>query len=696
MADAVLRYRITADDDSNVVFKKAGDNLQVLDKRFKDTTKGAKTLGEQFEDTKKRAAALRKQFDETGDTSLLKDINKSERDLQRMRGWMKALGHDSDDSSKKLGFFGRTAADAGEKLNRAFPTSSAFANPMILGAAAAGAALVAIPALAAAAGAAVGAAGLGFLALGAFAVRGSKDVQEAAKGLQSSWSGAMVSAGRDTEQHYVKALNILEDSAQHVGPTVKRILDEVTPSTVRLARGFDRLLMNAEPGFEKLGVASADVLDDLARVLPEVGTALGDFSESLSGAAEGGGAALIDTIRLLNNAVQRSGEVLGGASQTWQATMEDQGWQKWLPPVAVARGFNEFLTGADEGQKKAAKSGKQLADAYFEVNRGMGDTSIKGKEILATFDVFSGKSVALAEANVRVADASRRASEALKESKGSLDLHSESGSRAKVALLGLAESYKVQLQAMSNSGAGSVAVEAKYRAQVGALQQLVSRLGVSKSAMNAFIAEVFRMPTTRSVTVTTPHLAATKGQVASFNAEVARIKNRHILTIQERGSIAAAASINVAKRQAEAAEGTYFINIVTRRTTAVIGPRNPVGSSRTSGGVGGIATGGLKTRDGIVLRGLAGGGPGAVRGVGTGTSDSNIWALSNGEFVTRAASVASIGLPAMDFMNRTGKVPAAAGSTIVINVNGPVFSKMQAQNDLVAAIDELKRHGRIT
>jgi hypothetical protein len=31
----------------------------------------------------------------------------------------------------------------------------------------------------------------------------------------------------------------------------------------------------------------------------------------------------------------------------------------------------------------------------------------------------------------------------------------------------------------------------------------------------------------------------------------------------------------------------------------------------------------------------------------------------------------------------------------VINVNGPVFSKMQAHNDLVAALDELKRRGRI-
>jgi hypothetical protein len=361
-ADATLRYRITADDDSSVVFKKVGDNLTKVDKRFSDTTKGARILGNQFEDTKKRLSSLNDQFAKTGDVKLLKEINKAERDLSRLSAWQKRFKGDTDDSSKSLNVFSRTAQDAGERLRKAFPTSSAFANPMVLGVASAGAALVAIPAIAAVSGAAVAGVGLGFLGLGAMAVKGSKQVQSAATDLQGSWGRAMVAAGRDTEQHYVKALNILQDSASHVGPMLKRVLDDVTPSTVNLARGFDGLLRNAGPGLEKLGKSSGRVMNDLADTLPRLGTAVGNFGDSLSDAAEGGGEAAIDMVNVLTKGVERLGEVMEGASRTWHAGMEEDDWRKWLPPIAIARQANEIMTGVDESQKKVSASGPRAGE----------------------------------------------------------------------------------------------------------------------------------------------------------------------------------------------------------------------------------------------------------------------------------------------------------------------------------------------
>ena len=71
--------------------------------------------------------------------------------------------------------------------------------------------------------------------------------------------------------------------------------------------------------------------------------------------------------------------------------------------------------------------------------------------------------------------------------------------------------------------------------------------------------------------------------------------------------------------------------------------------------------------DRIQLPRLARGG--IVQGVGTDTSDSNIYALSKGEYVIRAAAARDIGYDNLDRMNQTGEI--TGGSQIVnITING--------------------------
>ncbi|MEL4357030.1 MULTISPECIES: phage tail tape measure protein [unclassified Luteococcus] len=56
---------------------------------------------------------------------------------------------------------------------------------------------------------------------------------------------------------------------------------------------------------------------------------------------------------------------------------------------------------------------------------------------------------------------------------------------------------------------------------------------------------------------------------------------------------------------------------------------------------------------------------GYVRGPGTGTSDSIDAKLSNGEFVMRERAVRALGVARMDYINRTGKLPAFATGGLV-------------------------------
>ena len=70
--------------------------------------------------------------------------------------------------------------------------------------------------------------------------------------------------------------------------------------------------------------------------------------------------------------------------------------------------------------------------------------------------------------------------------------------------------------------------------------------------------------------------------------------------------------------------------------------------------------------DRISLPRLAQGG--IVEGVGTDTSDSNLYALSKGEYVIRAAAAREIGYDNLDRMNDTGEV--SGGSNVYITING--------------------------
>lgn len=58
---------------------------------------------------------------------------------------------------------------------------------------------------------------------------------------------------------------------------------------------------------------------------------------------------------------------------------------------------------------------------------------------------------------------------------------------------------------------------------------------------------------------------------------------------------------------------------------------------------------------------------GIVQGIGTETSDSNLYALSKGEYVVRAAAAREIGYDNLERMNETGEISGGQNITIVIN-----------------------------
>lgn len=82
---------------------------------------------------------------------------------------------------------------------------------------------------------------------------------------------------------------------------------------------------------------------------------------------------------------------------------------------------------------------------------------------------------------------------------------------------------------------------------------------------------------------------------------------------------------------------------------------------------------------------------GRIFGEGTGTSDSNLVALSSGEYVIRAAVAQQIGYDKLDYLNETGEI-GGRGAVINITING--YNKDPNElADIISRKIALKQHG---
>lgn len=222
--------------------------------------------------------------------------------------------------------------------------------------------------------------------------------------------------------------------------------------------------------------------------------------------------------------------------------------------------------------------------------------------------------------------------EELKDGARTLDVNTEAGRRNKQAILdGVAAAIRYG-DAETKRTNSSVAGAAAQQRHTDAMYANALAVMKDKGAVDALWRSLGLLPPSKAVPVSAPGASAAAAQVHALRAAVYNLPTfRRLSIVTEYRTIGRAADVNVAKRQGEAA---------------------------------GAAGGGLAR--------FANGSPGPIRGPGTGTSDSILARLSNGEFVTKASSVRSIGPDAMQYMNNTGRIPAAGGGgakeTLVVPV----------------------------
>ncbi|MFD5509028.1 phage tail tape measure protein [Streptomyces sp. NPDC127051] len=340
--------------------------------------------------------------------------------------------------------------------------------------------------------------------------------------------------------------------------------------------------------------------------------------------------------------------------------------------------YDSALAATSTQSKLAAGSQKELADATGLTADEIKDTRTEAEKLKDSLNALNGVAISAAEKEISFRASLKDLSDTVKESGHSLDVTSESGRKVKGAFLDAAQAAMAHAQAVTEQQGSVAAGNAVFEQDIAVLKRQMVAAGFSTAAIEQLIGAYARVP----VQVTTDIKAETakavadlqnvQGEIRKTNGKeitiaaltaqaeqnlkdlgfsVVRLPDGHVTVHIPTGPPGAA--IDAIQGRINDIHGTSVgVGVYLRATASdqdANGIPDLIQAARKDGGYVGFAAGGH-------VRGYPTGG--AVRGPGSGTSDSILARISNGEFVIRAASVRQYGVPFLNELN-AGRLQSA-------------------------------------
>lgn len=513
-----VNVNVTGEDQAARDLKKvekaaegAGEAIDDLGTTATDAGKKTEDAGESFDKTGDKAGFLKKRVAElegelknlierlnsTGDTSLEKDIRKTEREARKYGRLLKQLGAEIVDDAQKVGkAAGGTLI---EGLADGFKTGSAALKgagiPILIGIA-----VAAAPAVGATIGAAVlGGVGAGGILGGVAAAVNDPFIGEAAEKLGGQLGAAFTELGRSTfGGPLLESFQILETAGKNFASGIKPGLQGVAPLLVPLANGLEGLATHAVPGLNKALTAAKPVLRILADELPQIGDAIADFFGSV---ADGQGGAtmamkgLLDTIEATTVAAGNVIEVLSNIFE----------WS-----VNATAGINSFLGDAfswvpfigdnlqnlghrTEEMAAAAQKGKSDANDFSGsldvVGTSAADAAAQIEGMKNAIDDLFGIEMGLERAQVAAAQGMKDLVKELRDGPKVIDLVSEAGIRNRQALDSQITALNDVRKAQIESGMPIEEANKRFRNQIDTITNLAHGLGFAGKEFDTFMAK---------------------------------------------------------------------------------------------------------------------------------------------------------------------------------------------------------------
>lgn len=302
----------------------------------------------------------------------------------------------------------------------------------------------------------------------------------------------------------------------------------------------------------------------------------------------------------------------------------------------------------------AGKGFAVLSEKTRVMAEGLEAAVSEGRKLTDVFTLLNGGMVAFDHAQLAATEAIGALADSFQENGRALDGNSLKAQRNRVAIEDATQATVEAMQAKLEETGSIEQAEGVWERGTASIRDAAKAAGFNREQMAALNDVIGQMPPVKAAAISTPGATTATAQVSGLDDQIRQLKDK-LAKINVVGPVSASSEVGQLRHQIDALESKR-IQIITEFKY----------KGRLSGeglGVGGVATGGF-----IGARGFAGGGfNGPVLGSGTGTSDSIPAMLSNGEYVIKAAAVASVGAGTLSMINRTGTVPAVGGGSTVNN-----------------------------
>lgn len=535
--------------------EQTGDDARKASKGHQTLAEGTRALSAQMAAAQQRARDLRTEFSRSGDTGLLKDIGKAERDVKRLQGWMRALGGDTNHSAAAVGLFATasaTAAEATTKLGAGVLSATGSLGPYGVVAVGGTAATLGFAAAAAAGGAAIAGFGLGVIGAGAMVRSGSAGMTDALNDIGKTSHDVFFDASASIEHEMIPALGTLEGEIRALEPRLTDLFAGPSKAIQPLSQGIVGLTENAMPGLQDAADASGQVLKVIAEELPNLGDVVGDFFTSISSGSEGGADALLTMIHVLEILITTIGNTIEGAEKMW-------GWLDKMPGsgVQVLSGLAAKMADVDTQQQKVSGSGHSAARA-IEHEAEIAEIAKGATRSLAeALGLLNFGALDAAQAQIASAQATNRFADALKDSKGQLTGNAAATLATRSAALSALEGYARTADSVTKLTNDVGKGTSSFYSNVAALRATTPAGSAARAQLDALIATFVKQ---RGVA------ERSADSVASVNTQIALLRDKQV-TARARGD--AGEVIRLQNEIDRLRNKTVYVTAVVRRTSGI-------------------------------------------------------------------------------------------------------------------------------
>ena len=489
----------------------AGEKISEAGEKFEETAVEAGHLERQLDEARRKVKALAAEFDKAGDVDVLKEWRKASREAAGLERVFKSLG-DSDDGGP--GKVAKEAVDQLEKgagrIRKAFGEAfDAMPKEVKIGVAVTlGGAAVAMGGAAATAGV-LSALGLGGIAAGVSAALKDEKVNDAVSDLGDRIKDRIQEAGESAfAGPVIAATRVFDRELGKVAPAFERTMSKLAPMVEPLARGIAGFATKAVPGIEKAVTASKPFIDMLARALPKMGDALSSFMDSLSDGSRGGlrlfQIALSDIsaiIKIVGNTIEISAKAFDlfatGASKAADVAAKATSWIPWVGDQVgkVNEGWQKMNANVEYSAGAAGTTGDVMTDALGRIAGGADSAAAAAKRLNAEFDSLFDQTMSVDQATIGYEAAVDALTESMRENGKSFSDSTEKGRENHGALLAVIQGAKDLRDANIAAGMGADEANAKYGAQIQALEGVLRKAHMTEQQIAALIAEYQKIPT---------------------------------------------------------------------------------------------------------------------------------------------------------------------------------------------------------